>query len=116
MSTIRIHNIILLLLLFAIPSVALGQFSFIAKSNKYTVGKNETIKVTFTWDAGGDGFSPPPFENFKIVAGPMQGSNYSNINGKVSNTISRTYHLRALNIGTFNIDKASVVYNGKTFY
>ena len=108
----------LLTLFFTLGMVILrGQNTeFTASANKTTVGKNETFRVTYTLKGDGKDFTSPDFEHFRVVGGPMKGSNYSSINGRVSQSVTWTYDLKPQKVGTFNISKASVSSEGKKIY
>ncbi len=53
--------------------------------SKSKLGVNERFRIVFSINKqGADNFTPPSFENFKVVGGPSQSVNQSWINGKVS--------------------------------
>ncbi len=71
------------------------------------------FEATFTLEnISNPDFRAPEFEGFEIVAGPSQSSSFSSINGKVSQSLSYTYHLKPKDIGNYFIDPAAVEYDG----
>lgn len=66
-----------------------------------------------------DGFTPPAFGGFDVLAGPTtsEGTSVSIVNGHVSKTVSFTYTyvLQAQNEGLATISAASVQVEGKTY-
>ena len=62
---------------------------FEAKVSKSTLGVNERLRIDFQMNRDGDNFTPPSFQNFKVIMGPNQSISNSWINGKRS--FSKTY-------------------------
>ena len=59
------------------------ELSFKATVSKNSLGSNERLRITFSRNKqGADDFTPPNFKNFKVLAGPMQSTNFSYLNGK----------------------------------
>lgn len=111
----RKHNYLLLLLLF-ITKVIIAQ-NLIAKVSKFTLGTNERFRIQFSFDKQGmDDFTPPNFENFTVVAGPMQSTNFQYINGKQSFEQTYSYTLQPKKQGVYRIKSASAVYKNKRIY
>lgn len=89
--------------------------SFKASVSKDRLGVNERLRITFTINKqGADNFTPPDFKNFRVLAGPMQGTSFSDVNGVKSFEQSYTYTIEPLRQGTFTIPSASITYNGNT--
>ncbi len=82
--------------------------------SKNKLGVNQRLRIQFSVNKqGADNFSPPNFQNFRVIAGPSQSINQSWINGKVSFSQSYTYILKPLKKGEFIIPEASIEYEGK---
>ena len=92
-----------------------AQVQFEAKVSKNSLGLNERLRVDFTMNADGDNFTPPDFDGFKVVNGPMQQVSQSWINGKVSFNKSYSYFLMPTRRGAVTIDQASIEINGQTY-
>jgi len=87
----------------------------VASVSKNKLGLNQRVRIQFTVNKqGADNFTPPSFENFKVVAGPSQSVNQSWINGKVTFSQSYTYVVEPKAIGTYSISGATILLNGKT--
>ena len=83
--------------------------------SKNKLGVNQRLRVEFSIDKqGGDNFTPPNFNNFKVVGGPSQSVSQSWINGKVSFTQSYTYIIQPKTKGELSIGSASIKIGGKT--
>ena len=108
------RNVVLLLLIITQQLFA-QELSFKTTVSKNRLGVNERVRITFTINRqGADDFTPPNFKNFKILAGPMQASNFSNFNGKMSFEQSYIYTIQPKRRGVFTIPSASIKLDGKT--
>ncbi|NOQ92128.1 MAG: protein BatD, partial [Flavobacteriaceae bacterium] len=104
----------ILILLFTLQSV-LAQVTFKTAVSKTQLGLNERLRIEFSIDKqGADDFTPPNFNNFKVLAGPSQSSSFSSINGKTSYKLTYTYVIQPTAKGTFTIPSASITYDGQT--
>jgi len=84
------------------------ELSFKAAVSKNRLGSNERLRITFSINKqGGDNFTRPKFKNFKVLAGPMQSTNFSNLNGKRSFEQSYTYTIQPIKKGVFTIPSIS---------
>ncbi len=105
----------IILILTILSTQLLISQEFKAKVSKNTLGINERFRITYTINTqGADDFNPPNFQNFKVVAGLRQGSNFSNINGKISFEQSYSLTLEPKAIGNFTIPSATISYKNKT--
>lgn len=104
-------------LLFLLPVLLMGQqVTFTAYADAKQVLKDAYFEVSFTLKNGdGDGFRPPAFKGFKVVAGPSRSVSTSIINGSVSREMSYGYGLVAKKKGRFRIKGATVKVQGKTY-
>lgn len=104
----------ILILLFTLQSV-LAQVTFKTAVSKTQLGLNERLRIEFSIDKqGADDFTPPNFNNFKVLAGPSQSSSFSSINGKTSYKLTYTYVIQPTAKGTYTIPSASITYDGQT--
>lgn len=92
-----------------------AQIQFVSSVSKNTLGINERLRVDFTMNEDGDNFSPPSFENFKIIGGPNQSVSYQWVNGKKSFEKTFSYYLMPLKKGTFIIKQATIEINGQVY-
>ncbi|RZL29849.1 MAG: protein BatD, partial [Pedobacter sp.] len=106
---------LLWLYVFFFSLTTFAQVEFEAKVSKNSLGLNERLRIDFSMNADGDNFSPPDFEGFKVVNGPMQQVSQSWINGKVTFNKSYTYILLPTRRGNINIDQASIEINGQIY-
>ena len=103
----------ILILLVTVQSVV-AQVTFKTVVSKSELGLNERLRIEFSIDCqGGDDFTPPDFNNFKVLAGPSQSSSFSSINGKTSYKLTYTYVIQPTAKGTFTIPSATVTYEGE---
>ncbi|WP_349551864.1 BatD family protein [Pseudotenacibaculum sp. MALMAid0570] len=85
-----------------------------ARVSKNKLGVNQRLRVEFAINKhGADDFSPPNFQNFRIVSGPIQSISQSLRNGKASYSQSYTYIIQPKRKGEFAIPSASIKLNGK---
>ncbi len=93
----------------------LAQVTFKTTVSKNHLGLNERFRIEFSMDKqGGDDFTPPSFNNFKVLAGPSQSTSFSSINGKSSFKQTYTYIIQPTIKGNFTISSASIIYRGET--
>ena len=92
-----------------------AQVNFRANLSKNSLGINERVKVDFIMDKDGDNFTPPEFDNFRIVSGPSQSIKNSWINGKRSYSKTYTYFLSPIKKGNFKIGQASIEVDGEIY-
>jgi len=102
------RNILLVILFGFFSCIISAQVNFRANLSKSSLGINERVRVDFIIDKDGDNFTPPEFENFRIVAGPSQSIKNSWINGKKSYSKTYTYFLSPVKKGNFKIGQASI--------
>ncbi|WP_228236490.1 BatD family protein [Allomuricauda sp. M10] len=91
------------------------EVTFTMNLSKETLGINERLRVDFTMNKDGDNFTPPAFENFKVVMGPSQSISSSWINGKRSFSKTYTYILLPTARGNFTIQQATIEIAGETY-
>ena len=104
----------ILFLLFTVQGV-IAQVTFKADASKTELGLNERLRIQFSIDKqGADDFTPPNFNNFKVLAGPSQSTSFSSVNGKTSYKLVYTYIVQPTVKGTFTIPSASITYKGET--
>ena len=92
---------------------------FKASVDKTTIGQNEKFQVYFEF-SGGDynkvkNFRAPNFEGLKVLSGPNQATSMQFINGQMSASITYSYIVVGVNLGTYKIESASIYYEDKVF-
>ena len=81
--------------------------------SKNKLGLNQRLRIEFSVNKqGADDFTPPKFDNFRVIQGPSQSVSQSWINGKVSYSQSYTYILKPKRKGELIISPASIKLNG----
>jgi len=106
-------NLHIIILLFTVQSL-FAQVTFKTVVSKNQLGLNERLRIEFSIDKqGADDFTPPNFNNFKVLAGPSQSSSFSSINGKTSYKLTYIYIIQPSVKGTFTIPSASITYDGQ---
>ena len=103
-----------LLLVFVMCSRILFGQNFEAQVSDKKVGLNDSFEISFTLNASGKSFSPPPFSDFLILRGPSKSSSTSIVNGAMSQQLTYTYVLKPKKTGVFTILPASIKAKGKT--
>ena len=106
---------LLLLYIFFFSITAFAQVQFEAKVSKNALGLNERLRIDFSMNADGDNFTPPDFDGFRVVNGPMQQVSQSWINGKVTFNKSYSYFLLPTRKGNIIINQASIEINGQIY-
>ena len=111
-SYLKIRFLILGIFLFSGHSESHSQ-SLSATVSRNPVSVSEQFQLTFTLNATGSGFTPPPLNDFLVLSGPNQSSNMQIMNGAVSQSLSYSYILQPKKEGTFKIESAGITSNGK---
>lgn len=104
-------NLLMYTLLFLSATVltAQNEARFTVEVSSDSVLLGNYVKVTFTLEnAKGSDFEAPPFSDFRVISGPNYASNFSMINGEVSQSVSYTFQLEPKDIGNFYLDPASI--------
>ena len=100
----------------SILSITLGaqEAKLTTTVSKNKLGLNQRLRVEFSIDKqGGDNFTPPPFQNFRVVGGPSKLVSQSNFNGKSSYKLSYSYIIQPTKKGILVIPAASIEIDGK---
>ncbi|WP_397444687.1 BatD family protein [Polaribacter sp. R77954] len=85
------------------------------KVSKNKLGLNQRLRIEFSINKqGADDFTPPKFDDFRVIQGPSQSISQSWINGKVSFSKSYTYIIKPKRKGELIIGPASIKLNGAT--
>lgn len=101
---------------FLIPFALFGQTPhFTSTVNKNTVALGERFKFELSISNGKGTITPPPFNSFKIIAGPSHSQSVQIINGEMTSTQSYVYYLVGTKTGKFTIPAATAVINGKAY-
>jgi hypothetical protein len=83
--------------------------------SKNKLGLNQRLRIEFSINKqGADDFTPPKFDDFRVVQGPSQSVSQSWINGKVSFSQSYSYIITPQRKGELIIGPASIDLNGRT--
>lgn len=84
--------------------------TFFAEVLYDTIALDEQFELKFTLKNGKAiaNFEPPAFEGFQLLAGPMTSQSMSIINGDMTQSMSYTYILQAMDLGIYNIPAASI--------
>ena len=89
--------------------------TFEANLSKEKLGINERLRIEFTMNRDGDDFTPPDFNGFRVVSGPLQAISSSWINGVRSYSKTYSYTLAPTARGKYTIKQASIVIDGKVY-
>jgi hypothetical protein len=87
------RHLLLILLAVSIGHICTGQGKFSVKISHDTISIDETIKLEFLIQNIDGTFTPPDLSDFTIASGPMTSSQYSMINGEVTQSKTYTYIL-----------------------
>ena len=100
---------ILVLLTFVSVSLHAQDAELTSKVSKNKLGLNQRLKIEFAVNKqGADNFTPPSFNNFTVVSGPVHSISQSWVNGKASFAQSYTYIIQPTKKGELIIEAASI--------
>lgn len=103
------------LLLFSVAFAGFSQVEFKTKLNKDEIGVNERLRVDFEMDEDGDNFTPPDFDDFKVIGGPNQQISHSWVNGKSTYSKTYSFFLEPKERGDLTVGQAKITVDGKTY-
>ena len=106
---------ILTLICLLVINFSFSQIKFEAEVSKNNLGVNENLRVDFKMNKDGDNFTPPSFNDFRVVGGPNQSVSNSWINGVRSFTKTYSYFLTPIKKGKFTIGQASIEIDGDIY-
>jgi hypothetical protein len=100
-----------------LPVISTAAIEISAEIDNITpvVGGRITYKITVSGGATLPDATPPDFDGLEIVMGPSTSSSIEMINGRISQSKSWTYILRAIKAGKLTIDAARVKYERKYY-
>ena len=84
-----------------------ASFRIEVSSDSVLLGNYFEVKFILE-SASGNQFEPPAFDGFSLVGGPNQSSNFSMVNGKISQSMAYSYYLEPQDIGNYYIEAAYV--------
>nr|WP_042291199.1 BatD family protein [Nonlabens ulvanivorans] len=108
------HLIIFCLLLITGWS-SMAQVEFTATPTRDRIAINERVRVEFKMNVAGDNFTPPNFEGFQVVSGPIQSFSQQWVNGKSSMSKSYSYILKPNKTGKVTIKQAIMEFEGAEY-
>ena len=96
---------------------AVAQTKFFASVSPQQACKDEYITLTLTVANGNNvqNITPPALADFDVVSGPNTSSEQNSINGVTTQSVSLSYVLLAKKPGSYKIDAATALVNGRTF-
>jgi hypothetical protein len=105
------------LLLLTASLQAVSQIKFSASISPTQAGKDEYITLTLTVTNCNNvqNITPPALPDFNVVSGPNTTSEQNTINGVTTQSVSLSYILLAKKPGSYKIDAATALINGRTF-
>ena len=95
---------------------AYAQQKISASVDRNKLGLNE--QVTYTIDVSNTNsrdITRPAFKDFKVIAGPIQSSQTTIINGQITTKSTISFRLKPSRIGTLTIEAATLIENGTSF-
>lgn len=108
-------QLIIFCLLIVTSWSSLAQVEFTATPTRNKIAINERVRVEFKMNVSGDNFTPPNFEDFQVVSGPIQSFSQQWVNGKGSMSKSYTYVLKPNKTGKLSIKQAVMEYEGAEY-
>lgn len=106
-------NLLLIFYIILVQATLASAQKFTATASHTEISVDEVFEVEWSLDAAGESFDPPSLSNFQVLSGPNQSTGIQFINGKLSRSLSYSYHLRPLHAGTFTIVPAKIKVGNK---
>ena len=110
------RSIILLISIICLAHLAQAQKKVTASVDRNEVGVSQRLTYTIDLSATTSrDVTPPAFTDFRVVAGPMQSSQTTIINGQITSKSTISYTLRPTKVGKLTIDPTVLNENGRTY-
>lgn len=77
------------------------------------VQQGQQFQVAFMIDDSGDNFTPPDFSKFRVLGGPNRSSSMQFVNGSMSQSLTLSFYLQAIEVGEIKLEPAQIVVDGK---
>src|SRR5882762_9844021 len=112
-SIVRLPFLLLSILFMGL--FASGQVKFTTVVSSQDIGRGDYLQVEFVIENARqiDQLTPPDFQGFQVVQGPIQSSGMSIVNGNMSQYKSLSFVLQPVKTGKFIIGGASATVDGK---
>jgi len=112
-AIVRLPFLILVILLMGL--FVSGQVKFNTVVSSQDIGRGDYLQVEYVIENARqiDQMTPPDFQGFQIVQGPIQSSGMSIVNGNMSQYKSLSFVLQPVRTGKFVIGGASATVDGK---
>ncbi len=107
-----IRSISILFFIFLITSSYAQDVVFKVEVTSDTLYFGNTIGIKYTIENAQGDFEPPQFNGLEVVGGPNVSSQFSMINGTVSQSSSYEYFLMPIETGSFYVDPAILKQEG----
>jgi hypothetical protein len=102
---------ILLLAFFIGPADSIAQT--LKASAPAQVQLGQQFQISFSIDDSGDNFTPPDFSRFRVLGGPNRSSSMQFVNGSMTQSLTLSFYLQAIEVGEINIGQAQMTVDGK---
>ncbi|KEZ92373.1 BatD family protein [Nonlabens ulvanivorans] len=109
------RHLIIFCLLIITGWTSMAQVEFTATPTRDKIAINERVRVEFKMNVAGDNFTPPNFEGFQVVSGPIQSFSQQWVNGKSSMSKSYSYILKPNKTGKVTIKQAVMEFEGAEY-
>ncbi len=85
-------------------------FSVRSEVDARRIGVDDQVQLTITVEGGGapENVALPPLSNLQVVGGPFQSSQFSIVNGRMSQSLSLTYVLKPRSVGKAEVGPVKV--------
>ncbi|MBK8500313.1 MAG: protein BatD [Flavobacteriales bacterium] len=100
------RSLMLVAFLMGAAGLSAQEISFTATVDRNSIAVGEHIRLTLTLTNGGDRFDAPDLGRLVVVGGPQYGSRMSNINGRMSTAVTKTWIITATAPGKYVIGPA----------
>ena len=90
------------------------EVTFTSRVDRTNAAVGEHVKLTIELANGQGRFGNPDLGGLVVVAGPFESSSFNYVNGRMSNSVSRTLHLTATSPGDYTIGPAVAQVGGGT--
>jgi len=112
-AIVRLSSVVLVILLTGLFASAQVKFNTVVSSQD--IGRGEPLQIEFVIENARqiDQLTPPEFQGFQVVQGPIQSSGMSIVNGNMSQYKSISFVLQPVKTGKFIIGGASATIDGK---
>jgi hypothetical protein len=109
----RSLRVLLLVVMIGFLRPVISEAQTLNASAPSQVQLGQQFQIAFSIDDSGDNFTPPDFSRFRVLGGPNRSSSMQFVNGSMTQSLTLSFYLQAIEVGEIKIGSAQMMVDGK---